>query len=237
MSDGPKREKVVPHSRPKSFEPKESPLESRLANIANQPLNPQIAKRMGAIRKLRTWLPRDLTSFAIGFITPIVFAISIVAAAVSEGMRVTIAKLLIWGIASAVIGLITGLCLVLGSFVVEHMERFRRWRLPYVVVLVIWVSLWSIGAVKTWEENPKEHRIAFACFMGVSVLPFAAILACIPLTLLGAITSRLTRHERNVVSGKGSSPEVQELSVDPSDTGGVVIVRHLVQGIKEEESK
>jgi hypothetical protein len=217
------REQVPHKSRPTSA----FPLGSRFETVANQPLNPQLDEKIGTIRRIRRRLARDFTPLVVGMTASILVSTAHLAAALSEGEALPLDGLLRtqddntsrnYAIAeSAVIacGLFTGFLLILACYLVEHVKLLRRWRVAYGLVLVIWLSFWILA----WRDrysNTQPYRNrpppSEASYIGFTALPIAAFVACIPLLIVGAITSLFMRRAKGPRSGSLPTDKEEDFS-------------------------
>ena len=190
-----------PHDR--IIIPEDDPLDA----VAAHGLDPVLVRKIGAIRKVRRWLERDLTSFASGFCIQILLGIlSLITLLVASAPR-SIEAIFAIGLACLTLGVFTGLCMMLAAYVVEHGKAFRRLRLSYLVVLTVWLTLWALLAAGM-DYDSRSQRLSMIPITGFATLPCAALVACIPLTILGAINSCWNRRERK---SHGAAPVARSL--------------------------
>jgi hypothetical protein len=233
MSDRPERDKLTPHAKPTSL-----PVGSCFEDLANQPLNSQLVEKIGAIRKMRRWLTRDLTSFTVGVSASILMASLPAAPALWQGKPFRLDdKLIIYGIAACIVGVFTGFCLMLACFVVEHMKSLRRWRFAYGVVLLLWAALWLLMWAEACKDREEEGLPppdpTFVLGMGFMMLPVASFLSLGPLTAVGVGTSftrRAKRPDRDSLLARTDHQCLDEIA----DTH---VIRASGDAIKREERK
>jgi len=171
------------------------PEDDLLDAVAAHGLDPVLVRKIGAIRKVRRWLERDLTSFAIGFCIQILLGIlSLITLLVANAPR-SIESIFALGLACLILGVFSGLCMMLAAYVVEHAKPFQKWRLGYLVVLAVWLTLWALLAAGM-DYDSRSQRLSMIPITGFATLPCAALVACIPLTILGAIISLWNRHAK-----------------------------------------
>jgi hypothetical protein len=190
------REQVPHKPRPTSA----LPLGSRFETVANQPLNPQLVEKIGTIRRIRRWLERDLASFVIGFSAQVGLGALAIATILLEGEQIASDVLVAFAITTLCCAFFSALCLILASFLVEHVKLIGRWRGAYIVVLVVWATLWWFMA-ENIRDNWHRGVLTLIWVTGFATLPCASLLSCIPLAVLGAITSITKRRESKAVGG------------------------------------
>jgi hypothetical protein len=184
------------------------PINSPFERLANQPLNPQLEEKIGKIRRIRRWLTRDLTSLAVGVSASILLGCLFVAAALWEEKPLPLDGLADYAIAVWAVfacGVFTGFFLILGCFLVEHLEFLRRCRFAYVVALLVWAAfcalIWQERSTEMTRNGRPPPGLDDFCRMGFATLPLATFAACIPLLGIGAITSLFMRRTKGPPSG------------------------------------
>jgi hypothetical protein len=200
MGEGGESDKLWIHPTPAAPRQANLPDGRRSDGPGRMLLDPNLVKKVGAIRRFGNWVIRDLSSFMVGLLVAILVAGLAVAIGILEQPVPVVRdssqlyKLLPLAIGVVCVGVFTGFCLILARFVIEHVNCFRRWQVAYAVVFLVWVALWGTGwwGITHEEEKSDLPPYAMFCFLGFFTLPFAALLACIPLTALGAIASFFT---------------------------------------------
>jgi len=215
MSDSLGSDEIRNRATQEVRQPDALPLDSRFERLANQPLDHELVEKIGAIRKIRKWLTRDLTSVAVGLSASILTGCLYVAAVLWEDKPLPVDgpaeyAIAVWAAFAG--GIITGFFLILGSFLVEHVKFLRRWRFAYGVALLVWATVLALGWDERSTEMAKNGRpppgLDEFCLMAFGSLPTTTFAACIPLLVIGAITSLFVRRTKR--------PDASSLVTDES---------------------
>jgi hypothetical protein len=202
MSEGSRSDKFRDRATQEARQADTSSVDHRFGKLAKQSLDPRLIAKVGTIRKIRRWLTRDLTSLAVGMSASVLLGGPYFAATLREGSPLPSGlagyAIAVWGVIAS--GLITGFFLILACYLVEHVTFLRRWRFAYGVALLMWAAfcmlLWNERTTELREKGREPPGIAEFWELGFAALSGAAFAACIPLLVIGAITSLFMRRTK-----------------------------------------
>jgi hypothetical protein len=154
--------------------------------------------------------------FLIGFGASMLLGIIGVAIAILEDERAPISEIVFMPVGSFVSALMTGFFLALAVQSVDHLRRFQRLHMAYIIFVLVWLLVWFGG------PNFARGRAGFShstfWMGGVISLLIASPILCVFLMALGLATRK--KRGRDPALDQAESAEERLMDIEEELYGG-----------------